>query len=388
MTLISRFTVNSHPLLFGDVLISGNEEVGRSPNIPTVGDTRSVYPEGSGFVISGLRQKINIVGANLVIGWAGGRSIAQTIIRELREQNSRTPFTSDGLVSFFKSWGTKVKDQEVGFLGYLIDKNSTIGFTFCFKTKEVLFPTDLFGQVGLIGSEVATDHIRAHLQAINEVPVPPNDRGLKARPLDIAIFFALQVSGVFLEAEMRSHESLHNYFGGGYEVATLGRGAFAKLDDLTYMFWDALVDDDDELVKLKPHKAFKYKYYGDMLAIRTLSLKESDVALMAFDDSIHLIEPIYRAITQEEIDHFVVPSMNSRFLCNYFFVFDREQRVDLFAKIDFIKDKKPNVIFTEIEGGLGLTINQPFFQEVGSAILKRFRGGTFGSQNPSKPDPA
>jgi hypothetical protein len=338
MTLISRFTVNSHPLLFGDVLISGNEEVGRSPNIPTVGDTRSVYPEGSGFVISGLRQKINIVGANLVIGWAGGRSIAQTIIRELREQNSRTPFTSDGLVSFFKSWGTKVKDQEVGFLGYLIDKNSTIGFTFCFKTKEVLFPTDLFGQVGLIGSEVATDHIRAHLQAIN--------------------------------------------------VATLGRGAFAKLDDLTYMFWDALVDDDDELVKLKPHKAFKYKYYGDMLAIRTLSLKESDVALMSFDDSIHLIEPIYRDITQEEIDHFVVPSMNSRFLCNYFFVFDREQRVDLFAKIDFIKDKKPNVIFTEIEGGLGLTINQPFFQEVGSAILKRFRGGTFGSQNPSKPDPA
>jgi hypothetical protein len=125
-----------------------------------------------------------------------------------------------------------------------------------------------------------------------------------------------------------------------------------------------------------------------MLAIRTLSLKESDVAFAAFDDTIHLIEPIYRDITQEEIDHFVVPSMNSRFLCNYFFVFDREQRVDLLAKIDFIKDKKPNVIFTEIDGGLGFTINQSFFREVGASILKRFREGTFGSQNPSKPNPA
>ena len=170
-------------------------------------------------------------------------------------------------------------------------------------------------------------------------------------------------------------------------MATLERGAFAKLDDLTYMFWDALVDDDDKLIKLKPHKAFKYKYYDDLLAIRTLSLKESDVAFASFDDSIHLIEPIYRKITQEEIDHFVVPSMNSRFLCNYFFVFDREQRVGRFAKIDFIKDKKPNVIFTEIEGGLGFAINQPFFEEVGAAILKEFRGGAFGS-HPSKRDPA
>src|SRR3989442_8145768 len=99
----------------GDVLLSGDEQVGRSPNIPTVGDTRSVYSEGSGFVISGLRQKINLLGANLVVGWAGGRSIAQTVIKELIDQNSKMPFTRDRLGSFFKNWEKEVKDQAVAF---------------------------------------------------------------------------------------------------------------------------------------------------------------------------------------------------------------------------------------------------------------------------------
>src|SRR5258708_5095883 len=100
----------------GDVLLSGDEEVGRSPNIPTVGDTNSVYPEGSGWVISGLKQKISIVGANLLVGWAGGRSIAQTTIKELIDQNSKVPFTRDRLGSFFKNWEKEVKDQAVAFV--------------------------------------------------------------------------------------------------------------------------------------------------------------------------------------------------------------------------------------------------------------------------------
>src|SRR5687767_13267623 len=75
MTLIARYTIENHPFLIGDVLLSGKEEVGRYLNLPTVGDTRPVYPEGSGFVIAGLRQKISVLAENLVVGWAGGHSI-------------------------------------------------------------------------------------------------------------------------------------------------------------------------------------------------------------------------------------------------------------------------------------------------------------------------
>lgn len=73
------------------------------------------------------------------------------------------------------------------------------------------------------------------------------------------------MSGLFLEDEMRTHESLYNYFGGGYEVATLGHRGFAKLDDLTYMFWDAEVN--GEQVKIKTAQSFQipilWRHVGD-----------------------------------------------------------------------------------------------------------------------------
>ena|SRR5688572_15749080 len=84
MTLIVRYTIENHPFLIGDVLLSGKEEVGRYLNLPTVGDTRSVYPEGSGFVIAGLRQKVSVLAENLVVGWAGG-----PLNRENRHQGAR-----------------------------------------------------------------------------------------------------------------------------------------------------------------------------------------------------------------------------------------------------------------------------------------------------------
>jgi hypothetical protein len=202
-----------------------------------------------------------------------------------------------------------------------------------------------------------------------------NEQGVKPSPVERAVSFALQTSGMFLEYEIRSHQSLLNYFGGGYEIASLSQRGFTKLNGVTYIFWTA--ETISEQVVVRPHKAFKYQYYGDMLAIRTLALQAGNRALWSFEDSTHVIEPIYRDVTEEETSRFAFPDMNSRFLCNYFLVRDSHERVDLFTRIDLIKSKQPIVMFTELNGGLRLDFKDTFLRNINESILKRIKEGSF-----------
>jgi hypothetical protein len=202
--------------------------------------------------------------------------------------------------------------------------------------------------------------------------MPRMNKDIKPDALMVSLPIALQLCGIFLEAEMRTYESLYNFYGGGYEIASLGERGFGKVDDLIYLFWFAEIHGQE--VRMKPLKAFKYKYYGDVLAIRTLTLQDGDDAVsITFDDSTHLIHPSFRDITEEEITNFVYPNMNSKFICNYFLVSDPAQGFDVLTRIDFIKDGDPNLVFQPISNGFVLMFKQIFIHGVIASINTRFR---------------
>jgi len=77
MTMTAAFCVESYPVLVGDILLSGLEVLGKEVHIPTIGNIDSVFPEGSGFSIVGLCQKLCIVNDRIAIGWAGKRFSAR-----------------------------------------------------------------------------------------------------------------------------------------------------------------------------------------------------------------------------------------------------------------------------------------------------------------------
>lgn len=54
MSLIAAFKASSVPILFGDLLISGPEIVGKPFSIPGVGSIHQIFPEGSGFTPVGF----------------------------------------------------------------------------------------------------------------------------------------------------------------------------------------------------------------------------------------------------------------------------------------------------------------------------------------------
>ena len=59
--------------------------------------------------------------------------------------------------------------------------------------------------------------------------------------VDLSVGFSLQLCGVLLNFEMATLQYLNDLYGGGYEIATVLNQKFAKVDDITYLFWQASV---------------------------------------------------------------------------------------------------------------------------------------------------
>lgn len=100
MTLVIALMISNLPVILGDVLLSGHE-LDKSISIPTIDDIYEIFPEGSGWSITNLKQKVNIINDNLIIGWAGSCVAARVIISELKTRSTIQPFTKNSLENFF-----------------------------------------------------------------------------------------------------------------------------------------------------------------------------------------------------------------------------------------------------------------------------------------------
>ena len=267
MTIIATFAVNQYPVLLGDLLISGNEELNSSTNLPIIGDIRKVFPKGSGFVPTSLRQKIAIVNDNLCLGWSGRSLSAQIIIKELFKEARRKPnWNSDDILSFLSSFDSEHKDK-VGIVGYSNDGRGI--FPFGYGVGQA-YQSPKHGLVRLSGTGATT--FKSYLDDFN-VPAASG----RLNPLDVAVGNTLGITTLMTGLEP---DNLLSYFGGGYEIALLVRRKFTKIDDVTYLVW---VGDQINASSWKlnfPHIFIKYYYRSDLLFIKRAEYRsQSDGSL-------------------------------------------------------------------------------------------------------------
>lgn len=123
-------------MLVGDILLSSDEVIGKSIDLPLTGDVRNIFPEGSGFVPTGLRRKLVVIGDNLALGWSGTRIAAKTVIKEMIEQSGKTPFTRETLDAFIKNIDDIILEQGFSFVGFLRDPETSRFFKFNSYTHE------------------------------------------------------------------------------------------------------------------------------------------------------------------------------------------------------------------------------------------------------------
>jgi hypothetical protein len=358
MTLVARLAIKDFPLLIGDVLVSAPKSSAAPRSIPTVGQLSEDVLENAYHVPTGLYQKIAVISDNLVIGWAGTRVASKLVVQELIEQNAKQLFTNDTLMQYFEDLDHSIWQYGVSFVGFVKDAGGVAQF----GQRYMDLPTSLFGRVGLIGTGV--EHMEKFLQSLPKIADPSR----QVNALEHALSFGLITTGSFLAHEIATLDTLLTHFGGGYEIASLVGGKFAKLDDITYLFWYGKIDEEGAGFNL--HQVYKHSYLDDLLLIRSASLSEfsSEEGQMITRSAIDVIPPVYRDASAgdlkriQELASSRRPSFDSKWLCSYFIVPNEDSGVNVFAHVHYSASGDPPIRFLDERDRLVIAYKAEFLE--------------------------
>jgi hypothetical protein len=363
MTAVARFSINNkYPIILGDLLLSGYEQIGSRPKLPTIEDVFDIFPEGSGFVPSGLSQKISVVADNLVIGWAGSYIAAKTVIRDIYNESKIKQFTKESISKYFSSIEKDIWDQDVGFVGFVKDSHGIAPFGYNCKSLK----TSLFGKVGLLGT--GARDIEACLNQLTQLPSPR-----KGNPKMIirALWFALSLSGTLLNIELATLNSLLNFYGGGYEIASYFNEKFQKLQGITFIFWTARIVNDEIRIAQVPRHAFSYNYSGDILIIRSVSFNENNNRA-SLSQTAFAVTPLYRNVTGDEISSLKIPTLNNKWLCNYFLFPPISGKRAVYCQVDYGATEERGIRFLEEKEKLVIAVKEDFIKQIADEMFRRF----------------
>jgi hypothetical protein len=328
MTVIASFNINNFPILLGDLLISGNEDLESSLNIPTIGKITEIFPKGSDFVPTGLKQKTAILNENLALAWAGKRMSAQIIIRNLFiEAQKKTNWKRNDLSSFFSDYKEHLND--VGIVGFSNDGKEI--FSFGCGAHQIKYDSKKYGLVRLGGN--GETHLKSYLDNCNIQQVSKTTNSLEE-----AVGNALAITTHMTGFEKTTGSNLLYYYGGGFEILSLVQNKFKKFGDITYLIWLARQTNDVSWELSLPVTCIKYSYDNDILLIKKADIEaQPNGNLTTINKAIYGIYPIYRNVKDKEIDikKANLSSFNSLFICSFVFFNYINGPSMLYSRVDY-----------------------------------------------------
>ena len=384
MTLIAAFISDGIPVLLGDLVISGPERTGAKTALPMVGELTNVFPVGSGWSITEMRQKVAVLSDDLVLGWAGSVVAARTLIEELRGRLKAGQISLDSLNIFLKKEAFEITGSyNASLVGFLREGDHIIPF----GHNALKFNTPNFGEVITQGSGAAS--FEKALRAFpDSLDIRRGDPNAVAR----AIGKSLILTGTFLQMESATYENLLSFYGGGYEMACFSGGRFSKIEEITYLFWYAELLNEQPQVKLfvPPYRLMKLSYKGDTLIIRTITGEpnpkprvsninppptgEPKTAVeipLSITDSTYVVSPIYSTSTEEAFSIRDRPSMKSPLLCNYILFKNRPGEPQITCRVDF--ERGGSDVFEESPDKPNIEFRLDFVQQLASEVLSSIK---------------
>ncbi|MBX8473940.1 hypothetical protein K5D38_04015 [Pseudomonas cichorii] len=360
MTAIAAFKVSGCPVVFGDLLITGETKAKQNVGLPTIGDAHEVFGD-SGWAIKGLSQKVVIINNNCVLAWSGSYLAARVAISELREQGSKTSLTADGVRAFLSSH-PDIMRHGVSFIGYVFEQDSLSIKQFRYDAE--IYKSSMFGRMMIQGSGIgAIKEVSDIIGSVNMRETGQVDAVIKA------LSTGCSMAGMLLHAELKggtSARNLHSMFGGGYEVAVFSNGAFKKVGDLTFLIWSARVTSSGTELAM-PHMLVKQVYAGDKLLIRSARVENNNGQDVIVDEQRHIISPMYDSDEDIGIDVFSKISYNSPLLCHFFLVEGENSYIhSIYTRIQFSSTSP--IQFNEDDGRLLISFESKFLQDLSCSL--------------------
>ncbi len=371
MTLIASFHVKNWPVLVGDIMISApaHGKKIRPFNIPTHANVNARLPPASEDIVSGLVQKVTILGPDLALAWSGTSICARSVFRDILQRNQLPTFRDVASV-LDERRGEAGMDLYV--TGICLEEaqgearpiirfawDSDIGW----EGHKHVFPE--YGDCYAGGT--GADAFRSLLgtNAVAKLPA-------ETPPLESAICVSLSHLGKLAGDQMRSGAGIASFFGGAFEIVTLLADQLQKIGDVTYHFWEARSAPNAQ-VTITFHASLRIAYFEDYLVIRKLEFG-GEVADAIGADEVYVIRPVHRSVDDAERARVVAsvprPSMNARFTVFYVHLPEKQAPHDTYVSV--YKSGTPGesrmIAFEEGGDGLGMQIHRDVYQHVRQAL--------------------
>jgi hypothetical protein len=312
MTAIASFRVAGCPALLGDLIISGYENPNRRAGLPTIGDVTNFFPEGSGWTITGLSQKVALISDDCAVTWAGSKLGAQIATTQLRALAKQAPLTKEVIQSFLAKLDPDVTKLGTTLLGFVRDGDDFFQFSLE-PEHEFVMPDGSSAHSAGTGGKHLKDFLQSHTRTRawgDENTVHPAQRAYET---------GLMLGGSLLRTERPLGYTLREYYGGGYEIAVFNGERFTKDTSATFILWDAR--EHDEKGFAHPTRVISYQYDGDFLLVRAQELKISTPGHFTFGEvSFGTVNPIY---SNAQYPKELSPSLfteNTHWICHCFLV--------------------------------------------------------------------
>ncbi len=360
--MIAAFCVEAYPVLFGDILLSGLEMPGKQVHIPTIGNTELVFPQGSGFSIVGLCQKLCIVNDRITVGWAGRRVSAAIVVKHLMAQSAKQEFTLDDIMNFWENDVDRWHKDDLSLVGFVKHGNMINWF----GLNSFQFFSQRFGDVYLSGTGAEATHY--FLETLNGQEFPP---GMNA--LEKAVATALFASTHMIGNELIRPEVLLNYFGGGAEIVSLVKGKFRKIGEITYVFWHVKENKDQSINFRWPKIVLKFTYHEDFLLIRRVTFDEGVNPLepKCDDHRVDIVEPVHHSFDISRVKDLPIPSFNSRWTCHFILVEENNGSFSLRIVQRYTGNEDYEFCFVEKNGLISrLEMKEQFLRTLYSSVTK------------------
>lgn len=310
MTVVAAFVIDTHPVVFGDLLISGVETLGLS--LPIVGPVAGLPSNDEG--LYGLRQKIAIISDTCVVAFAGDVFRAQLAIKYLRKRAAEGPITREVVDHFFMHRAPML--TTVALVGFLTGKNENGQWFIPFSHNAETFDGGELGHVEAAGRGVKDIRNWAALGTLSQLDgsIPSSRDRVTAK--------ILMLAGLQLRAEHANGSPIvESLCGGGYEIAFMEDGRFQKVDDVSYVIWDAEVVGGDVAIK-HPFAIVRQTYVDDVALIRSIRFDgrpdNGEVEVTHRDWKVVL--PAYKDVPGVPIPTPEEVSLNARITCHVFLV--------------------------------------------------------------------
>lgn len=325
MTAIAVFSVSDCPVLFGDLATSGIEVRGRTATIPTIGRVTNFFPEGSGWTITGLAQKVTIIADECAVVWAGSHLGAKIAIDKLHDYAQVGRITRSTVSDLLASLPSELASLDISLLGVVVDSNGP--FQFGFGDFDKFERAD--GSTAMTSGS-GSDYLKRILARVNVSRT--RGESSSVHPAQLAFEAAITTGGSLLRTERPMGFTLRNYFGGGYEVAVWNGERFTKDASITYILWDGQEPGQNGFAH--PRRLISHLYDDGHLLIRTQELQQTTPGKFTFGEiSFGLIhsmksgERYIRPINQYLFQH------DPHWICHCFLV-SRTEKIQPFSMVE------------------------------------------------------